>query len=102
MVPRQFVRHITTQIMKNNSSRFTSTATLAAGVFIALLSACSKQERTDASAKAKEMYADSKAAVGRGWDKVKAATFDKRGDVEAHAKALAAEMDAQASKLRAN
>ena len=52
--------------------------------------------------KAKEVYADSKAAIARGWDKLKTATFDKRGDVEAQAKALSAEMDAQAAKLRAN
>ena len=36
------------------------------------------------------------------WDKLKTATFDKRGDVEAQARAMAAEMDAQAAKLRAN
>jgi hypothetical protein len=40
--------------------------------------------------------------LSRGWDKLKSATFDKRGDVEAQGKALAAEMEAQASKLRAN
>ena len=48
------------------------------------------------------MISDSKAALGRGWDKVKSATYDKRGDVEAHGKALAAEIEAQASRLRAS
>lgn len=88
--------------MKNRSLRFTSSAALAAGVLLAVLSGCNKQERADAGAKAKEVYVDSKAALSRGWDKVKTATFDKRGDVEAAGKALAAEMDAQASKMRAN
>lgn len=67
-----------------------------------IITGCTKEERVDAGAKAKEIYVDSKAALARGWDKVKSATFDKRGDVEAQGKALAAEMDAQASKLRAN
>jgi hypothetical protein len=77
-------------------------ATPAVCLLLALVTGCSKEERVDAGAKAKEIYADSKAALSRGWDKVKSATFDKRGDVEAHGKALAAEMEAQASKLRAN
>ena len=91
--------------MKASISRFnssTSIAAITAGVLLALLTGCTREERVDASAKAKEMVADSKAALTRGWDKVKSATFDKRGDVEAHGKALAAEIEAQASKLRAN
>ena len=82
--------------------RSVSRAAIAASVIFALVTACTKEERVDAGAKAKEIYADSKAALSRGWDKVKSATFDKRGDFEAQGKALAAEMEAQASKLRAN
>ena len=75
---------------------------LAAGVILAGLTGCTKEDRVDAGAKAKQIYTDSRAALARGWDTLKSATFDKRGDVEAHGKALAAEMEAQASKLRAN
>ena len=88
--------------MKLLSVRFTFKAVAIAGLLLGLASGCTREERADAGAKAKEMYADSIAALSRGWDKFKSATFDKRGDVEAHAKALAAEMEAQASKLRAN
>ena len=73
----------------------------AAGVF-GSFSGCSKEERVEAGAKAREIVAESKAALNRGWETVKTATFDKRADVEAHAKAMAAEMEAQASRLRAN
>jgi hypothetical protein len=82
--------------------RFPFTVVTIAGLLLGLTTGCTRDERADAGAKAKEMYADSKAALSRGWDKFKSATFDKRGDVEAHAKALAAEMEAEASKLRAN
>ena len=88
--------------MKTPPLRAFPGAALAAGVILAVVPGCSKEERVDAGAKAREIYSDSKAALSRGWDKVKSATFDKRGDVEAQGKALAAEMDAQASKLRAN
>ena len=87
--------------MKRFSCPLTLKTAIALGICAGALTGCTKEERVDAGAKAKEMYADSKAAISRGWDRLKAATFDKRGDVEAHAKALAAEMEAQASKLRA-
>ena len=77
-------------------------AAIATGILGASVTGCTREERADAGAKAKEMYADSKAALSRGWDKFKSATFDKRGDVEAQGKALAAEMEAQASRLRAS
>ena len=88
--------------MTIRNPRLQLTALACAGFALVLGTGCTKQERVDAGATAKDMVADSKAALGRGWDKVKSATFDKRGDVEAHGKALAAELDAQASKLRAN
>jgi hypothetical protein len=81
---------------------FSSVAAIATGLLLVLVTGCTREERVDAGAKAREMVADSKAALSRGWDKVKSATFDRRGDVEAHGKALAAELEAQASKLRAN
>ncbi len=85
--------------MKASLHPISSVAVIAA---VVLFSACTREERVDASARAKEMVSDSKAAISRGWDKVRSATFDKRGDVEAHGKALAAEIEAQASRLRAN
>ena len=63
---------------------------------------CNKSDRTDASAKAGEVVADTKEALGHGWDKVKSFTFDKRDDFAANAKALTSKMDAQMSDLHAN
>ncbi len=88
--------------MKTPHSRFTVAASLAAGLLVLALNGCNKQERDTASANAKEMYADSKAAMAKAWDKVKTTTFDKRDQFEATGKALAAQMEAQASKLRAD
>ena len=83
------------------SHRFTFIRAIATGLLAMAVAGCTREERVDAGAKAREMYHDSIAAISRGWDKLKTATFDKRNDVEAHAKALAAEMEAEASKLRA-
>ena len=88
--------------MKTNASapRFVALAaiTLAAVGF----TGCTKQERADASAKAKEAYAESKAAVSKAWEDVKSYTFEKRDEFAAQGKALSAQMEAQASELRAN
>jgi hypothetical protein len=88
--------------MKIPHSRFTRSAALSIGVLATLLTGCTKDERATASANAKEMVADSKAAMSKAWDKVKSATFDKRDEFTATGKALAAQMEAQASKLRAD
>jgi len=40
--------------------------------------------------------------MAKAWDKVKGTTFDKRDQFEATGKSLAAQMEAQASKLRAD
>ena len=88
--------------MKTIALRFACPAVLISGLLVGLVTGCTREERADAGAKAKDMYADSKAALARGWDKFKSATFDNRGDVEAQGKALAAELVAQASRLRAN
>ena len=84
--------------MKNLSSQFLLAAAVAALVF----AGCSKQDRADASAKAKDVYQDSKAAVADAWGDVKSFTFDKRDDFSKSAKALQARMDAQVSELHAN
>lgn len=67
-----------------------------------VITGCNKSARSDASSKAGEVVADTKEAMGHGWDKVKAFTFDKRNDFAANAKALTSMMDAQMSDLHAN
>ena len=85
--------------MKNLTLRFmTATAFATALAF----TGCSKAERTEASAKAKDAYQDSKAAVVDAWGDVKSFTFEKRDDFSKNAKALHAKMDSQLSELRAN
>jgi hypothetical protein len=72
------------------------------GTALGLTAACSEKTRADASATAKDIYADTKDAVTSAWDKMKSYSFDKRGDFTTHAKALSAKMEADASALRAN
>ena len=99
--------------MKLLHSRLKSSAALLVSALITLSAGCSKQERADAGtkakdvmaetgAKAKEVYADSKAAMSKAWDSVKSYSFDKRDDFKATGKALSSQMEAQASKLRAD
>jgi hypothetical protein len=89
--------------MKIPSSPLRFSATLTSALLLGLLAAgCTKDERATASANAKEMVADSKAAMAKAWDNVKSYSFDKKDDVAATGKALAAQMEAQASKLRAD
>lgn len=80
---------------------FSSVALGAASVAFGLFG-CSKHDQTQASATAKEAYADTKAAISNAWDKAKAFTFEQRNDFAANAKALSAKMDAQLSDLRAD
>lgn len=63
---------------------------------------CSRQDRAEAQTKVKGAYEDTKASLANAWESVKSYTFEKRGDFTAKAKALAAEMEAQGSALRAN
>lgn len=94
------------------------------GAALPLFVACSKEERVEAKEKAKEMYSDSKAAVQDAysdtkdktkemyeksraaisdrWSKVKAYTYEKRAEFASSSKQLEAEMEAQASKLKAD
>lgn len=88
--------------MKTTSVRALSLATLAAIISSLGFTACNKSDRADTSAKAGEVVADTKEAMGHGWDKVKSFTFDKRDDFTANAKALTSKMDAQMSDLHAN
>ena len=74
---------------------------LAAAAALAF-TACSKHDRADASAKVKDAYQDTKAAVADAWGDVKSYTFEKRDDFSKSAKALETRMDAQLSELRAN
>src|SRR5688572_31897749 len=71
------------QHMKAFRQYFVSCAAAGVAFLAPLVTGCTREERVTAGATAKEMISDSKAALGRGWDKVKAATYDKRGDVEA-------------------
>lgn len=88
--------------MNRPSSRFIPSVTLAAALLAGVGAGCTQKDRADAGAKAKEVYADSKAALSKAWDNVKAYSFEKRHEFAANGKALAAKMEAQASELRAN
>jgi hypothetical protein len=85
---------------------------VASAVAIVGLAGCSKQERQETKTtmsdaahtigeKSKEAYHASKDALANAWDKVKGATFEKRDEFAANAKALSAEMDAKVSKVQA-
>jgi Skp family chaperone for outer membrane proteins len=76
--------------------------TLFLGLAALTVVGCNKQDRAELKTSAENAYADTKEAVANGWDKVKSYTFEKRNDFTAHAKALSADMDAKASKLRAD
>jgi hypothetical protein len=99
--------------MKLVSSTLNSSAAVLLAALVVIGTGCSKQERADSSAKAKdvmaetgakakELYADSTAAMSKAWDKVRSTSFDKRDEFAATGKALAAQMEAQASKLKAD
>src|SRR5262245_52070013 len=76
-----------------------SAAALAVGV---VFSACSKQDQQKVTTAATNAYEDTKAAAARTWDKVKAATWDKRDDFTASAKAQSAKAEEQARELQTN
>jgi hypothetical protein len=79
-----------------------SSALVAATVLTAGLAGCSKQDRADASATAKEAYSDTKSAMANAWDNVRSFSFDRRDEFTANAKALSARVEAQVSELRAD
>lgn len=63
---------------------------------------CSKKERVEVGDKAKTVYSDSVASMGRGWDNVKSFSFEKRDDFRASAKALSSTMDSKIQEVRTN
>jgi hypothetical protein len=75
---------------------------IALGIFALGVAGCSKQDRAEANATAKEAYADTKSAMSNAWDEVKAFSFDRKNDFTASAKALSARAEAQMSELRAD
>lgn len=86
----------------NISRRLVTATLLTASVLTVGLVGCSKNDRSDASATAKEAYNDSKSAMSNAWDSVKTFSFDRRNDFTSNAKALSARMEAEMSDLRAN
>jgi len=84
------------------SPRLLSTVLVTAAVLTAGVTGCSKQDRADANATAKEAYSDTKAAMSNAWDDVKSFSFDRRDEFTASAKAMSAKMDAQMSELKAD
>ena len=88
--------------LKFFSSHSVSTALVAATVLTAGLVGCSKQDRAEASATAKEAYSDTKSAMSNAWDDVRTFSFDRRNEFTTSAKALSARAKAQLSELRAD
>lgn len=86
--------------MKNHSLQPTILLT---ATVVALLSftACSREKRSELADKTSEAYADTKATVAEGWEKLKACTFEKRDDFSAQLKVQQAAFEANVSKLRA-
>lgn len=60
-----------------------------------------KETYAEASGKVKDAYAETKAAVAEAWDEVRSFSFDQREKFAGTAKAMQAEMEAKASRLRA-
>ncbi len=85
--------------MQNPTLRLISLAACVAGLS---LTACSKQDQDATTAKAKDVYQDSKDAVVDTWHDVKSYTFDKKDDFSASARAQMAQINAETAKLRAN
>jgi hypothetical protein len=88
--------------MKMFSSPLVSTSLIVVTVLTTGIMGCSKQDRAEAKATAKEAYSDTKSAMSNAWDDVKSFSFDRRDDFTASAKAMSARMEAQLSELRAD
>jgi hypothetical protein len=89
--------------MKSILDRFSfpAAAALALSVVgLATITACNKQDQNKVTNAATSAYEDTKDAMARGWDKVKASTWDKRDDFTANAKAMTSKMDEQVQSLR--
>lgn len=79
-----------------------STASAKAGEMYADASAKAKDAYADASAKAKEVYADSRSALSEAWQDAKSYTFEKRDEFRASARAMTSSMEARLRDLRAD
>jgi hypothetical protein len=88
--------------MKTTPVFAVSATALAAGLSFFALTGCNKSERANATVKADDMVADTKASMSNGWDNVKSFTFEKRDDFKANGKVMSAKWEAQMSELRAN
>lgn len=84
------------------TTAFTLSFAALAGLSSFGLTGCNKSDHADASAKAGDLVADTKAAMSHGWDNVKSFTFEKRDDFQANATALSSKWEAQKSELYAN
>lgn len=85
-------------IMKTAFTRISAFALGAAGLFA--FSACNKQDQQKVTSAATSAYEDTKAAMSRTWDSLRAHTWDKRDDFTAQAKAMSSKMDEQIRSLR--
>ena len=94
--------YLTLMNTKLFSRRIFSSSIVAAAALVAGVAGCSKQDRAEANATAKEAYSDTKAAMSKGWDNVKSFTYDRRDEFNTNAKAMSAQLDAQLSELRAD
>jgi hypothetical protein len=75
-------------------------ALLALGAICLSDTSCTKQDQAKVTAAANSAYDETKAAMARTWDKVKANTWDKRDEFAASAKSLGAKMEDQVRDLR--
>ena len=89
-------------ITKLFSRYLVSTTLIGATLLTAGLAGCSREDRADASATAKEAYSDTKAAVSNVWDELRTFSFDQRNEFTTNAKALSARAEAQLSEVRAD
>jgi hypothetical protein len=81
---------------------FLQAASLAVASLCLLATGCSKHDRAEVSAAAKDTYEETKAMAADAWASVKSFTFEQRDQFTLQAKSLSAKMNAQVSKVRAD
>jgi hypothetical protein len=84
--------------MKNRPTPLLALGTFALALVIA---GCTQKDRTDVGTKAKEVYADSKAAVADAWSNLKSYTYEKREEFAAKARSLSSDMDVKLAEIHA-
>jgi hypothetical protein len=77
-------------------------AIFAVASLCALTTSCSKRDRAEASAAAKDTYEETKAMAADVWSSVKSFSFEQRDQFTLKAKSLSSAMNADASKVRAD